>query len=1155
MRQLDFDEPSGATDVRPLEFDEPAKPDIGLPSDTASIPVSTQLNPQTDEKISTQQEEPISMVVANRIKDFFGYNDTTNKRFQTSYEISQTFGISLEQAQDDRVYRNLVSDTFSTAKPLDKVSSELMSVSFMAAAGVGLVTAPIPTLKALAYFGVANEVVSLALSSTWDGLTPSLEDYDFSETRTLVDDVPKNSPPWLYAVAEATDFLAKAGMVGGAMKAEAGFKGKIKKGVEDIFAKYKKPLALAEPKVAPKELPLGTQEVGLPKDTTKIPVSTKLQPEKVSDKQTWEMTREEIYSEREFLTSSDKNLEQSILGRDYDAWIKAQRQLNSRKTNVVDNAYNTIDAIEEKLTKKNKDRLYGIDEAGKSAEELSEVLQQVDAIDDSSPEKLGESIKYAITKISPKADKSNLSIEESNALTVISTAMRIAKEKGWDTRAISDAAIRASADRFSDPQDALFMLHDYMEPTQKTSQSVISTQEPKLPVVPKDGMPSKALAPKAQQQLIGTPLEGAKSSVEVRAKIASDLGVQPQKLVVGGVGGFAKWQSDGHLVDTNPIVKWGVENLARENIEADERHLRQIKIINAVAKKARRGGGKRLSMEEDPTGVSTWQKDVRTGKTGGLWDRLVPTDPLVKEFLESPNKAEVAKRMTKEELDYALVLHDGWEIMFQRAYEAEKINSKLDNYVTHIRRNFIEAWKTTGDFGLAFKESRDNFLHDMAKFRVRDPKTGKRLPFEKSFRYAQERKGGIQPTENMAKAYLTYNETFEKMMAYNNVMPAIVEGLKSIKPAEPTPMEQRSYEMLEKFIDQWGKNKKGIPAEWSIDPQGEFAFYLKSARMFVSIMDLGLNPIIGTAAAVGEGSMNYIALGPKRVALGVERGLTPEGKAILKKYESWIGRSPWSELADASHQITDGFMKSMFGFFQVSAVEANKVGLLGQMSKKEFKTGIVSSENLAKYRLLLNRHRYQKGMESVAENTVEGKFFGQYRFSWGLPPLATLIKNVTAGGKRVFTGEKMTDQQVFELRRLGELMFFATLLAKGYYPDEDDQSLSAKTRRKIARESFTTLGAAQMLLSPGSSRVSGLNLNIVMGTYETLKGTLTNSPELIEKGLKKLKGVVVPGFMKIGAELLTPEKIEPPSRKKRGPEISDDISALEIIEDTAPQRR
>jgi hypothetical protein len=361
--------------------------------------------------------------------------------------------------------------------------------------------------------------------------------------------------------------------------------------------------------------------------------------------------------------------------------------------------------------------------------------------------------------------------------------------------------------------------------------------------------------------------------------------------------------------------------------------------------------------------------------------------------------------------------------------------------------------------------------------------------------------------------------------------------------------------MLEKFIDQWGKNKKGIPAEWAIDPQSEFAFYLKSARMFVSIMDLGLNPIIGTAAAVGEGSMNYMALGPKKTALGIQRGLTPEGKAILKKYESWIGRSPWSEIGDASHQITDGFMKSMFGFFQTSAVEANKVALLGEMTKVEFESGNITAKRLAETRLLLNRHRYQKGMESIVENTVEGKFFGQYKFSWGLPPLITSMKNFKAGWKRVFSGEKMTDQQAFEIRRFGELLFFATLIAKGYYPDKDDQSLSAKTRRKVARESFTTLGAAQMLLAPGDARVSGLNLNIVMGTYETIKGVLSNSPELIEKGLKKLKNVAVPGAIKAGLSLVTPEKIQPPSKQKRSTDVDSGVNYLDIIEDTAPNRR
>lgn len=225
-----------------------------------------------------------------------------------------------------------------------------------------------------------------------------------------------------------------------------------KKGVE---------IPVEQPVVEAEAIP----EETLAPESTVIPTEEeKIIGEQVKEKEPWEMTRREIYRKYQDASSGELSTEGRILGDDWQEWNKAQRQLNSKKDDVANKAYDTIERIESKLKPKDRDALYGIGEEKRlTSEDWKTILDEVDYIDDTSPQALGGSLKYAISKVSPKTDIAKLTIEQQGALAAIKEAFDIAQNKGWDTAKISEMALRESAKRFSDPEDALFILRDYLK--------------------------------------------------------------------------------------------------------------------------------------------------------------------------------------------------------------------------------------------------------------------------------------------------------------------------------------------------------------------------------------------------------------------------------------------------------------------------------------------------------------------------------------------------------------------------------------------------------------------------------------------------------------------------------------------------------------------
>src|ERR1051325_10814155 len=119
--------------------------------------------------------------------------------------------------------------------------------------------------------------------------------------------------------------------------------------------------------------------------------------------------------------------------------------------------------IEASLSDDDRNRLYGIGETGPQLDDLRNYRQSLGNLDDHDPQSLAESMRWAVSRVGRETDPNKMTHDQQVAYGTLREAARIAHEKGWDTEAISRAAVRAAGERFADPEDAAYMLDRFIK--------------------------------------------------------------------------------------------------------------------------------------------------------------------------------------------------------------------------------------------------------------------------------------------------------------------------------------------------------------------------------------------------------------------------------------------------------------------------------------------------------------------------------------------------------------------------------------------------------------------------------------------------------------------------------------------------------------------
>lgn len=181
-----------------------------------------------------------------------------------------------------------------------------------------------------------------------------------------------------------------------------------------------------------------------------------------SGKALWEMTPDELARELDIAKARESDIDVAIFGEEgAKKYNRLQRTANSSFDRArADAASAEIKKMEAALTESQRNRLFGIGDTAATADEIEAFRKGLDSLDYSSPQSLGDSLKWALTKIEEKPLE-EMSEASRVAVAQLRHAHEIAVANGWDPQAVIGAAVRGSAARF-DPSEVPFMLRRFM---------------------------------------------------------------------------------------------------------------------------------------------------------------------------------------------------------------------------------------------------------------------------------------------------------------------------------------------------------------------------------------------------------------------------------------------------------------------------------------------------------------------------------------------------------------------------------------------------------------------------------------------------------------------------------------------------------------------
>ena len=598
--------------------------------------------------------------------------------------------------------------------------------------------------------------------------------------------------------------------------------------------------------------------------------------------------------------------------------------------------------------------------------------------------------------------------------------------------------------------------------------------------------------------LDNTALKGSRTVREARQKLASKLGVSEDKLPTIEVGELDRFRWDTSLAEQNPFYKFMVEGFNEAILKGDANYIELVSKTNKLVKESRKGTG--------------------------FVNKIVPTDAKIFDYLSSTDKTGIAKTMTKAELETTEFMRT--EFAKALAYEYEmnilKKSSYEDSYITNIRRGFFEGIKDA-NLKTAFKELLGKYKQDEQKINILNGKTGEIISLEKYFQFAMKRSGEINPTKNVADAFLTYMQTLERKKALDSIIGEVMAYVDVLTPTTKTPKGLFKDDRLQVFVKEYLNTKKGRTAQLFVKPGGKADFTLHSIKAFTTAMDLAINIPLQLSSNAGVQTGLYAILGAKKYTKGVARLNTKAGKDFVSKFENYTGRNAFNELLDVSKGLPQKTYDAMFVLFKDAVVRGNKIHLLGSLTDAELKSGNITAKRLSELQTEAGRWLPVEGSSSVIGATTEGGLATQYK-KWALPPLRTATKNFTTIASMLKNKENPIKTREFqELLRVAQIGTAVSLIAYSVGNQLDqkqsEQSFMTKVINKTLRDSFSLISAIDPQTYTTVPRTLTFVTNITKALSDLVRLTeyKENGNGYEEgdlKGIKKLQKEVTPALIK-----------------------------------------
>lgn len=603
------------------------------------------------------------------------------------------------------------------------------------------------------------------------------------------------------------------------------------------------------------------------------------------------------------------------------------------------------------------------------------------------------------------------------------------------------------------------------------------------------------LSTRKLETLDRTDFTGAKTWREALDKVRAKTGLKAGEAPTSDM--FDKFRNDTALAEKNPFYNYLVKTVLVARLKAD------------------------ANIEHLQTQVDKLFGEARKG-TGAV-NKVVPTDPKIAEYLESNDKLKVAETMTPAQIaaaEFEYQHYKNW-YNYQIMHEGLKKSAYEGIYMPHIQRNFFEAVKDDG-IKAALKEMLHTQKLDEQTQTILDEKTGKIVPFEKWFKFAQHRTGGVIPTQNAAKSFMIYAKAMENKIVLDSIIPEIMTATDILSPRKETPKGLVMDDQLKTFVSEYLNTRRGRPKGYFLKPGSKTDAVLLGIKAFTSLKDLGGNIFLQLGSAGGELSGLSILMKPEDLARGAARLATRRGRAIVRQYENYTGRTPWNDLFDKTKGLPEKAYGTMFAIFKSITTRRNKIHLLGSMTPQEYAAGKISPERLADLKIQLGRWMTVEGGKSVAGSSTEAKVGTQY-LSWAFPMLRTSAKNLyeIAGMLKKLEGKKLLhSREAQELVRQAIIIAATALMAASVANEikKHPNSFISKLMNKFISDLYSPLAALSIGTYTKGPRVISFIANLAAGlgqlvTFDKYKvnGSGYKKGEL--KGVNSLKKAILPSIL------------------------------------------
>lgn len=289
-----------------------------------------------------------------------------------------------------------------------------------------------------------------------------------------------------------------------------------------------------------------------------------------------------------------------------------------------------------------------------------------------------------------------------------------------------------------------------------------------------------------------------------------------------------------------------------------------------------------------------------------------------------------------------------------------------------------------------------------------------------------------------------------------------------------------------------------------MQPGSKADWALRTGVALTRVRDLGLNLGTQLAALAGEQVGNVIMLRQK-YPIGVARLATKQGRAIVSKYENFVGKGIYEKFIEASNDVGDKLMIGLMGIFGEASRQSNATFLLSMMTKDEFTKGVISTERLAFLRNKMGKYRVVEHSESLMGRSAEAALLKQHK-RWAIPIIISTIDNLKDATKMVAKGELRNaakSEQTAELLTGALLTGAIALGSNAYYTElknKKDRSTVEDMAFKVTREALSLIGA----LDPRF--IVGFATPRLVSFLEDLTNAMTSIVKLEEYKTGKQKG-------------------------------------------------